>query len=102
MLFRSPQAMASDLVKRQLEHAITNLNFAWRLYPLLIRPTANLPGYFHMMHVFDISKNRARGMKKLVDAIKTKKNGPIRFVGPGDKIRPLRHKSKASRKLQAT
>jgi hypothetical protein len=94
--------MASDLVKRQLDHAITNRNFAWRVFPLMIRPTSKLPGYFSMMRIFDATTNRARRIKKLVDALKTKKNGPVRFVIPGDKGRRVKRESKASRKLQAT
>jgi hypothetical protein len=65
----SPQAMASDLVKRELEHAITNENYCHRLFPVIIEPTAQVPAYFSLLPVFDITKNRGRGLKKLVKAI---------------------------------
>jgi hypothetical protein len=65
----SPQAMASDLVRRELEYAITNVNFQSRLFPVIIRPTTALPGYFALLPLFDVTEDRTRGLKKVARAI---------------------------------
>src|SRR5688500_5999508 len=62
----SPHAMASDLVSRELDHAISHENFRHRVFPVIIRPTASVPGYFTFLEVFDIIKNRERGLRNLV------------------------------------
>src|SRR5260370_31998607 len=69
----SPEAMASDLVKRELEHAITNENFRDRLFPVIIEPTPHVPAYFSMLPVFDVTKDRSRGLNTLAKAIPTSK-----------------------------
>lgn len=67
----SPHAMTSDLVRRELQHAISNANFRRRLFPVIIKATSEVPWYFHMLPLFDITKNRAPGLRRLVKAIKT-------------------------------
>lgn len=66
----SPHAMASDLVRRELDHAICHENFRDRIFPVIIEPTANVPGYFSLLKVFDITKNRSQGLKSVAQAIK--------------------------------
>jgi hypothetical protein len=65
----SPAAMTSDLVKREVEHALTSDRFEDRLFPVIIRPTKRVPGYFSLVHVFDITRNRTRGLKSVAKAI---------------------------------
>ena len=65
----SPAAMTSDLVKREVEHALTCDRFQDRLFPVIIRPTKRVPGYFLLVHVFDATKNRTRGLKSVAKAI---------------------------------
>ena len=45
----SPAAMTSDLVKREVEHALTSDRFQDRLFPVMIRPTKRVPGYFSLV-----------------------------------------------------
>ena len=65
----SPASMTSDLVKREVEHALTSDRFQDRLFPLIITPTEQVPGYFSLVHVFDATKNRKRGLKSVAKAI---------------------------------
>ncbi len=65
----SPASMTSDLVKREVEHALTSDRFQDRLFPLIIRPTKQVPGYFSLMPVFDATENRKRGLKSVAKAI---------------------------------
>jgi TIR domain len=65
----SPASMTSDLVKREVEHALTSEQFQDRLFPLVIRPTKHVPGYFSLMTVFNATENRKRGLKSVAKAI---------------------------------
>jgi hypothetical protein len=65
----SPASMTSELVKREVEHALTSERFQDRLFPLIIRPTKHVPGYFSLMTVFDATENRKRGLKSVARAI---------------------------------
>jgi TIR domain len=65
----SPAAMTSDLVKREVEHALTSDRFQDRLFPVMIRPTKRVPGYFSLVPVFDATRNRTRGLKSVAKAI---------------------------------
>lgn len=75
----SPQAMGSDLVRRELEHAISHENFRNRVFPVIIRQTAEVPGYFRLLPLFDVTKNRKRGLKHIAKAIKTSQRRPSRI-----------------------
>src|ERR1700752_3348661 len=65
----SPRAMASDLVARELDHAISHENFRDRIFPVIIEPTLSLPGYFSFLQVFDVTRNRARELTNVAKAI---------------------------------
>jgi hypothetical protein len=65
----SPSAMTSDLVKREVKHALTRERFQDRLFPLIITPTRQVPGYLSLVHVLDATKNRKRGLKSVAKAI---------------------------------
>ena len=67
----SPNSMNSDLVLRELRHAICHENFEHRLFPVILEQTSVMPWFFKMLPVFDITKNRSRGITGLVRAIKT-------------------------------
>ena len=66
----SPRSMASDLVRRELDHAITHDNFCRRVFPVIIAHTPAVPAYFSLLEVFDITKNRTQGLRDVVKAIK--------------------------------
>jgi hypothetical protein len=66
----SPNAMASDLVKRELEHAISHENYRNRVFPVIIKPTPAVPGYFSLLPVFDVTKDRVRGLRTIAQTIK--------------------------------
>jgi hypothetical protein len=59
----SPASITSDLIKREVEYALTSERFQDRLFPLIIRPTLHVPGYFSLITVFDATENRKRGLK---------------------------------------
>src|SRR5712691_3715600 len=65
----TPRTVHSDLVQRELEHAITHENFAQRVFPLIIEPTEELPGYCWRLPIFDATKDRAKGLKRVARAI---------------------------------
>jgi hypothetical protein len=65
----SPHSMDSDLVQRELGYAISHANYRNRLFPVIIEPTRKIPGYFSKLQVFDITKERTRGLRKLAQAI---------------------------------
>ena len=67
----SPEAMASDLVKRELQHALRSRQLRDRLFPVMIRPTYVVPWCFRKLPMFDLTKNRTRGLGTVVKAIKT-------------------------------
>ena len=73
----SPHSMASDLVKRELDQAISSQNFEDRVFPVVIKPTSDVPGYFRFLPVFDVTKNRRRGLKRVAEAIKTSKEATV-------------------------
>jgi hypothetical protein len=80
----SPAAMTSDLVKREVEHALTSDRFQDRLFPLIIRPTKHVPGCFSLTHVFDATENRKRGLKGVAKAIIASDSSP----GGADQLLP--------------
>ena len=71
----SPSAMASDLVRRELDHAISHESFRDRLFPVIIKqtPVADLPGYFSLLPVFDATRDRTTALKQVADAVRPKK-----------------------------
>jgi hypothetical protein len=80
----SPAAITSDLVKREVEHALTSDRFQDRLFPLIIRPTKHVPGCFSLTHVFDATENRKRGLKGVAKAIIASDSSP----GGADQLLP--------------
>ena len=73
----SPHSMASDLVKRELDQAISTPNFEDRVFPVVIQRTLQVPGYFKFLPVFDVTKNRKRGLRRVADAIKTSQGASL-------------------------
>src|SRR5262245_31053718 len=65
----TPRAMESELVQRELDHAITHQNFRYRIFPVILEPTESLPGYFSMLPIFDLTKHRQRGLRAVAKAI---------------------------------
>ena len=69
----SPDALVSDLVRRELLCAISDAKFEGRLFPVIIKkPTSSVPYLFRFMRVFDITRGRKRGLKQLAEAVKKK------------------------------
>lgn len=74
----TPHAMNSDLVRRELEHAITHENFCQRVFPVIIEPTDELPGFFSRLPVVDATKDRTRGLRKVARAIRAGQETSLR------------------------
>jgi hypothetical protein len=83
----SPTAMKSDLVKRELEHALSSENFRNRIFPVLIKetPPSELPGFFTLMQMFDLTREHGKRVKAVADAIKAAPKGSPRLVDKAGK-----------------
>lgn len=67
----TPDSMASDLVKSEMEQALSDRRFERRVFPVIIQPTYVVPWYFRRLSVFDATKNRTRELTKVAKAIRT-------------------------------
>jgi hypothetical protein len=67
----SPDAMASDLVKRELDHAVASDRYRRRVFPVFIQPTYAVPWYFRRLKFFDLTKDRSRRLSEVAAAVKS-------------------------------
>ena len=65
----SPDAMASDVVKRELDHAVASEQYRKRVFPVFIHPTYAVPWYFRRLRRFDLTKNLDQGLSEVAATI---------------------------------
>src|SRR5580698_8867907 len=55
----SPDSVKSELVRRDIEYALSNLNYAGRVFPVLVRPTEDFPWILHNFQILRAHNNPA-------------------------------------------
>jgi hypothetical protein len=63
----SPEAMQSDWIRWELEHALGDQRFEGRLIPVELRPTEDLPWILRKFRVLKF--DRARGPRPIIEAL---------------------------------
>ncbi|HEV2381699.1 MAG TPA: toll/interleukin-1 receptor domain-containing protein [Terriglobia bacterium] len=66
----SPDSAKSELVRRDIEYALSNLNYAERLFPVLVRPTEDFPWILHNFHILRANNNPAEVSRRIASALK--------------------------------
>lgn len=74
----SPASMNSDLVRREMVHAITHESFRDRVFPAIVKRTSNIPEFLRSLHTIDLTKDFTTGVQALVQAIRTSLGTPRR------------------------
>ena len=76
----SPASMNSDLVRREIVHAITHESFRDRVFLAIVKRTSNIPDFLRSLHAIDLTKDFAAGSQSLVKAIRTAIETPARSI----------------------
>ena len=67
----SPDYVASQLGKREIEYALTRPRFENRVFPVLVRPTREVPWILREFLWVDATKNRRKATDDLVQALRS-------------------------------
>lgn len=65
----SPDAVASPLVREEINYALVAPKFANRLIPVVVRPTEVAPWILRTMSVVRVGKNRAQAVRRIVNQL---------------------------------
>ena len=65
----SPESMRSDHVRREIEYALGDPNYEGRLFPVLVRPTENIPWILRKIKTFDTGRNAAKVGEIIANAL---------------------------------
>lgn len=60
----SPEAVESELLNSELAYALGNLNFRGRVFPIVVRPTSNIPWILKKFAIFEPAKKTGKGSLK--------------------------------------
>jgi len=71
----SPDSVASEWVRREIEFAISSPRFKGRLIPVLVRPTPEVPWILQELPQWLEADNPAAAAKKIVGFLKERKTG---------------------------
>ncbi len=66
----SPDSMRSENVRREIEYALGESSYEGRVFPVQVRPTANLPWILRKLKTFDARRSVAKVSESIVDALK--------------------------------
>ncbi len=66
----SPDSIKSEWVRREIEYAIGDRNFEGRVFPVLVRPTAEIPWILRKFEILRANKNPAEIGKRIATALK--------------------------------
>jgi hypothetical protein len=66
----SPDSVKSELVRRDIEYALSNLNYAGRVFPVLVRPTEDFPWILHNFQILRAHNNPAEVSRRIASALK--------------------------------
>lgn len=66
----SPDSMRSEYVRHEIEYALGDPNYEGRLFPVQVRPTANIPWIFRRFKIFDAKQSAAKISESIANALK--------------------------------
>jgi hypothetical protein len=65
----SPDSVNSDWVRREIEYALGDPNYAGRLFPVLVRPTEEVPWILRKLQILHAKDNPAEISKRIASAL---------------------------------
>ena len=65
----SPDSVKSDSVRREIAYALGNANYAGRLFPVLLRPTEDVPWILRRLQLIHAKDNPAEISKRIASAL---------------------------------
>ena len=65
----SPDSMKSESVRREIEYAIGDRNYAGRGFPVLVRPTEEIPWILRKFEILRANKNPAQISKRIASIL---------------------------------
>ncbi len=66
----SPDSAKSDLVRLNISYALTNRNYAGRLFPVLVRPTEDFPWILREFQFLRANNNPAEIGRRIANSLK--------------------------------
>jgi len=66
----SPDSMRSEYVRREIEYALGDPNYEGRLFPVQVRPTADIPWILRKIRTFGAGRNVAKVSESIANALK--------------------------------
>ncbi len=60
VILLSPESVKSDLLTSELEYALGNQNFRDRVFPVLVRPTKQIPWILKKFEIYEAKKSAGR------------------------------------------
>ena len=65
----SPDSVSSDWVRREIEYALGDPNYAGRLFPVLVRPTEDVPWILRKLEILHAKDNAAEISKRIASVL---------------------------------
>lgn len=65
----SPESVRSQSVREEINYALGSPNYAGRVIPVLVRPTAEMPWFFRKLNVVPAGKNRVKLGNTIINAL---------------------------------
>ncbi len=66
----SPESMRSGWVRREIEYALGDLHYEGRLFPVLVRPTDDVPWILRELKMLSARQGAAKISESIADTIK--------------------------------
>jgi hypothetical protein len=66
----SPDSVKSEWVRREIEYAIGDRNYEGRVFPVLVRPTEEIPWILQKLGILRASKSPAEISRRIASALK--------------------------------
>jgi hypothetical protein len=67
----SPEALKSEWVRQEIDFALGSLNYKNRLFPVLVRPTKEVPWVLKTLPFVEVGKDPAKATTQLLDQLKS-------------------------------
>lgn len=65
----SPESVRSQGVREEINYALGSPNYAGRVIPVLVRPTAEMPWFFRKLNVVPAGKSRVKLGNTIINAL---------------------------------
>ncbi len=66
----SPESMQSKWVRREIDYALGDLRYESRLFPVLLRPTDDVPWILRKLNMLSARQGAAKVSESIADALK--------------------------------